>query len=149
MTPDLQLVADIKGAESCSLIAYRDTLGHWTIGYGHELAAAVDWDGHEITQDCADTLLMHDIAEAQGDATSLSEWHLLDTPCRKNALVELVFNMGLGRWLGFRFCRAALAEQNWKEASAQLLDSSWAIQVGKNRSQRLAQYFLTGQYPCP
>jgi GH24 family phage-related lysozyme (muramidase) len=145
---DARLITDVKGAEGCRLVAYRDSLGLWTIGYGHELDQTIDWSGHEITQVTADALLAQDLEQAQAETQLLSDWSLLDTPCRQNAVVELVFNMGVKHWLGFRLCRAAIANQDWKEASDQLITSKWAVEVGARRSLRLSNYLLTGQYPC-
>lgn len=142
---DTRLQADIQGAEGCKLTAYRDTRGLWTIGYGHLLDQSIDWTGHTITQAVADELLAKDIAEAQAHAEKLPEY-AEQTDCRENAITELVFNMGLSHWLGFIHCREAIQAKSWQEAHDELLDSAWAIQVGKTRSERLAGYLYSGSY---
>lgn len=142
---DTRLQADIQGAESCKLTAYRDTRGFWTIGWGHLLDQSIDWTGHTITQAVADALLAGDIAEAQAHAEKLPEY-ADQTDCRENAITELVFNMGLQHWLGFKKCRAAIQSKNWQEAVHELLSSAWSGQVGTKRSGRLAGYLLTGSY---
>lgn len=144
---DPRLVRDIKQSEGCELVAYRDILGYWTIGYGHLLDQDEDWTGHTITQEQAEAYLESDLAGAETSCTYLSEWKYLDTPCRQNAIVELVFNMGLSKWKHFAKTRLDIQNKNWHIAHDDLLDSLWAKQVGKTRSDRIADYLRTGQYP--
>jgi lysozyme len=146
MTIDPRLESDIKNAEGCNLAAYKDTEGFWTVGYGHKLPLGTDYSGHSITADEALRFLDDDIAVAITFATSLPEYPALDSACRRNAIIELSFNMH-GHWYGFHDCRAALAAQKWKTAHDDLLDSKWAVQVGPTRSTRLANYILNGLYP--
>lgn len=147
MTIDPQLIKDIKGSEGCSLKAYKDTLGYWTIGYGHLLIPITnDWTSYVVTQAQAEIWLYEDINKAYDACLLLIEWPYLNTPCRQNAVVELVFNMG-SKWRGFAKTRFDLQQQDWKSAHDQLLDSLWAKEVGPTRSTRLAKYLLTGEYP--
>lgn len=143
---DIRLLEDVKEAEGCRLVAYKDSLGYWTIGYGHFLDQSVDWTDHEITQETADSLLSQDLGQAQSEAKGLPEWPALDTDCRQNAVTELVFNMGLSKWKGFVNTRRSIEQSDWHGAYSGLLDSLWASQVGKARSTRLANYLLAGVY---
>lgn len=139
---DPQLQYDVAQAEGCRLSAYQDTRGFWTIGYGHKIPAPVaDW-----TQDQADAQLVEDIGAAQAQAETLTEWAALDTACRQNAVVELVFNMGLRKWEAFIQTRDAIERSDWQTAHDQLLNSAWASEVGPDRSSRLANQLLTGAY---
>lgn len=142
---DQRLVHDVQSAEGCRLTAYRDTLGYWTIGWGHLLDQSIDWTGQEWTQATADHQLAADIDEADQQAMNLPEVAGLNT-CRTNAIIELVFNMGLHTWQTFENTRRALSTGNWQAAHDGLLASRWAIQVGPTRSQRLAGYILKGAY---
>lgn len=151
-TPDPRLVADVKLAEAldgvANLTAYRDSRGNWTIGFGHLMENQSDTAaGVTITGMRAIELLEEDIDNATTQAKQTSEWPHLDTACRQNAVIELIFNMGEHKWLGFVHCRAAMRVGNWQEAFNQLLDSAWTNEVGPHRSQRLANYLLTGVYP--
>lgn len=141
-----RLLADVKSAEGCRLQAYRDTLGNWTVGYGHLLPKGRDWAGTAWTQDQAGSQLEKDL-EASGIAVAqaLPEWDVLDTDARQNALCELCFNMGVGHWRAFAETRAAIQRKDWLAASTGLLDSLWAKQVGL-RADRLASYLLTGSF---
>lgn len=142
---DQRLVRDVQSAEGCRLTAYKDTRGLWTIGWGHELDQSIDWAGQEWTQETADNQLAADIDEADEQAMNLPEVPGLNA-CRTNAVVELVFNMGLHKWLGFEKCRRALSAGQWQVAHDELLDSDWKSEVGETRSQRLADYLLLGTY---
>lgn len=144
---DPRLLADIKRAERCVLTAYKDSRGFWTIGWGHLLDQSKDWTGHTISQDSAGAILDADVTLAATATLRTSEWPFLDTACRQNAVIELVFNMGAGKWPGFVHCRQAIQAHDWQGAHDQLLNSAWANEVHATRANRLANYFLTGQYP--
>ena len=83
-------VALIKEFEGCKLTAYKDSVGVWTIGYGHTRSAR---QGMVITQDQADELLALDVAtHAAGVYKALQvklEQHQFD------AVVSLAFNVGV------------------------------------------------------
>lgn len=142
-----ELLAAVKAAEGLRTVAYRDTLGNYTVGYGHKLDPRKSWTGYAINTDTANGLLITDLNEATLSAIRLMEWPFLDTQARKDAQVELVFNMGPGRWATFTDTRFAIRAHDWQGAHDGLLESLWATQVGKDRSDRLANMFLTGQYP--
>lgn len=147
---DPRLVADINTAEANKLTAYQDTLGNWTIGRGHELPKAApgkSWEGFSISSDVSDRYFLGDLLSALVYAKALPEWNKLDTPCRQNALIELCFNMR-GKWSTFVQTRAALEAQNWQGAHDGLLNSLWDKEVGVIRATRIANYFLTGEYPA-
>lgn len=144
---DPRLLADIQGAESCVLTAYKDSRGFWTIGWGHLLDQSKDWTGHTWTQAQADAQLTIDIDNAALDAENLPEWRCLDTDCRRNAAIELVFNMGVFTWHKFTRTRAAIQIRDWPTVHAELLASAWAGEVHAKRANRLANYLLTGVYP--
>lgn len=143
-----RLIEDIEGAEGFRRKAYRDTEGYWTAGYGHFLDQSKDWTGVEFSTATIRTWLEQDIATAVSEAQKLPEWKALNTDARQNAVAELVFNMGLAKWKGFHHCRNSLELAHWLPAGAQLLDSAWDHEVGRNRSQRLYNYITTGDFQC-
>lgn len=150
MTTDSRLTADVSnpnGGEGRRLVAYKDPEGYWTIGFGHMLQPPTkDWTGTTWNQSQADYQLSQDLAVAQAHCEKLPEWASLDTDCRRNAVVELYFNMG-SKWLTFMKARAALVSKDWEKAAAELLNSKWAIQVKAARADRIANYIRTGEYP--
>jgi lysozyme len=82
-----------KQFEGCKLTAYQDSVGVWTIGYGHT-GSIVNRMGVVITQAQADSLLMQDIARFEDGVNKL-----VKVPLNQNqfdALVDFSFNLGLG-----------------------------------------------------
>lgn len=145
---DDRLARDIDAAENNELTAYKDSLGNWTIGRGHLLPAPApgkSWAGFTILPAVSDRYFFDDLISAITFAQKLPEYEKCDTDCRRNALVEICFNMR-GKWHEFVKARAALVEQNWQGVHDELLDSAWHAQV-KGRAERIANYFLNGDYP--
>ncbi|MBF0453638.1 MAG: lysozyme [Magnetococcales bacterium] len=64
---------------------------------------------------------------------------------RKQALVDMCFNLGLSRFLRFKKLLAALANQDYDRAAEEMLDSRWAKQVGR-RATALATMMQNGSY---
>lgn len=83
----------IKHFEGCRLESYQDSVGVWTIGYGHTAGVR---RGGRITQAEADELLRGDLATfAQGVRKLVRE----DTHDREfSAMVSLAYNIGLGNF---------------------------------------------------
>lgn len=134
-----KLVLAVKSAEGFSLTAYLDSVGVWTIGYGHTPCR----EGDTCTQEQADAWLAQDLARAAKAAGGLPEARGLDN-ARLEALTELIFNLGPSRWALFVKTREAIADREWQTAHDELLNSKWAGQVGPKRSTRIALALLTG-----
>ena len=145
---DRRLAVDLDAAESDKLEAYEDSLGNWTCGRGHLMPQAApgrSWAGFSVIQSTSDKWFNTDIINAMRLAQKWDEFISCDTDCRKNALYEIAFNLG-GKWMQFVHARAAIKAQEWQAAHDALLDSTWATQV-HGRATRIANYFLTGEYP--
>lgn len=141
-----RLESQIRQAEGIRLVAYRDSLGLWTAGVGHLLDQGCSWEGQRFSLGQVAAWLEDDLITAQKLSNGLLEWPAMDTDARQNALIELVFNMGLSHWKQFVMARKAMSEKNWPEASKQLLSSLWAKQVGPIRSNRIAKMILSGEF---
>jgi lysozyme len=79
--------------EGCSLTAYPDVKGTWTIGYGHTGGVQ---PGQTCTQEQADEWLQIDIQGAVRTVQTLVKVPL--TQDEFNALVDFVFNIGSGNF---------------------------------------------------
>lgn len=157
-----KLVQSVKFHEGLRLSAYRDTKGIWTIGYGHNLEASppankpASYDGYVISQAQADKWLAEDIGKAVAAAHASEEWPYMNTLARQHALIELIFNMGLGRepaegkpgrgYLSFIRTRAAMRNGDWAAVVKGLETSKWAKDVGPGRSGRIIEMMRTGWY---
>lgn len=131
-----QLLDDLDKAEGNVLVAYLDTATppNWTIGRGHKLPRPITpnaWKGYTIIQEVSDRFLQEDILKLYPFIEKLPEWAHCDTLARKNALRELIFNMGGGRWSAFTVTREAMQADppNWQGVHDGLLNSHWAAQV--------------------
>ena len=138
------LVNDLMRDEGLRLAAYPDPLSGgdpWTIGYGHagpEVTAQTVW-----TQSQATDTLIEDIAIAQSELDEkLPWWRTLDD-VRQDVLVEMAFNLGIDGLLGFHRTLAAVQAGQWAAASADMLLSAWASEVGA-RAARLAAAMRSG-----
>ena len=108
------------------------------LGY---LGVEEEHDIQEITQVQADYLLDYFVKNAEQDCITIygEQWESL-SPLRQEVLINLSFNLGLPRLKAFRKMNAAIREENWIEATAQMLDSKAAKQTGE-RYPRLAKAF--------
>ena len=79
----------LKHFEGCELKAYQDSVGVWTIGYGHTKGI---YEGLEITQSEAEKMLIDELPEYEGYITDKIvprlQQHEFD------ALVCWVYNLG-------------------------------------------------------
>lgn len=156
MVIDPRLLADIMHAEGCPVdhasglpVAYKDGLGNWTAGYGHLLDQSIDWTGHTWPWATVQGWLETDIQARAVQAQALPEWVALNTPCRQNAVIECVFNLGAKHWTSeFPATRRSIQAKDWQGSHDHLLASPlWIKQVGLARVTRLASYLQWGVYP--
>jgi lysozyme len=125
--------------EGLELSLYKCTGDKWTIGVGRNL------DDRGVTEDEARYLLKNDIAiveeELLRNKPSVAD---LDG-VRQRILVDMGFNLGIPTLLKFQNMWTAIEDEDWIEASEQMLDSRWAKQVGR-RAIRLADAMRTGEW---
>lgn len=80
----------IESFEGLRLRAYQDSVGVWTIGYGHTQGVK---KGQTITPQQAEALLQQDLAMAE---TAVNSRNLPLTDNQFSALVSFTFNLGAG-----------------------------------------------------
>lgn len=84
----------IKKFEGCKLTAYRDSVGVWTIGFGHTKDVKA---GMVITAEQAEQFLKDDVVYFENGVNKLLK--TLKTAVTQNqfdALISFAFNLGLG-----------------------------------------------------
>lgn len=111
-------------------------IGHPTIGIGR----ALDVEG--ISPIEARFLNSNDIDSCLQAASNFAWFGELD-PVRQETILEMIFNLGIERFLGFQQTIAAIARKDFTEAASQMLSSIWAGQVG-NRARELSEMMRTG-----
>lgn len=109
---------------------YLDTIKKTTIGYGRNL------DDNPLTREEAGYLLDNDLKKVVKQACKLGFYKSL-TPNRRAVIINMIYNLGLTRFLKFKKMIKALYESNYDVAAKEMLDSKWANQVGE-RANRLS-----------
>jgi len=132
-----ELVTQLKRHEGLRLFPYQCSAGKWTIGYGRNL------DDVGISEKEAELLLINDIEAATKECKRNFDWFDGLSERRKQALVNLCFNIGINRLKGFKKMLKALKEGEWQTAHDEALDSKWAKQVGQ-RANEIAKQLLDG-----
>lgn len=132
-----RLLNSIKKHEGKNNRLYRDAEGICTIGYGHNLESS------ELRDEAIELILQHDVEAAEQAVRSALPYFDELSALRRETLVEMAFNLGLSRLLGFRKMLAALQIRNYAAAAREMLDSKWARQVGE-RARTLARQMRRG-----
>jgi lysozyme len=116
-------------------------IGHLTIGVGRNVSA----DGLGISEEEARFLLLNDIARIEREIKHYPIEDLNEP--RLAVIIDMTFNMGMTRFNPQRWPNMfrAIVNEDWEEASKQMLSSNWARQV-KRRSVRLAEMMRTGEW---
>ena len=133
-----KLVENLKRHEGLRLKPYLCSEGKITIGFGRNL------EDMGISEKEAEMLLMSDIERCYEELDVFSWFHDLDQ-VRQEAMVNMLFNLGLPTFLEFKRTLKFMAEGAYSQAAAEMLDSKWANQVG-DRAKELAYMVETGCY---
>ena len=121
------LIDDIKAEEGFSGTVYVCSEGFYTVGYGTRLP---------ITKEEATLLLEYRLSKTiSGVKSSLHHLNIHDEAW--DILYNMTYQIGLGGLLNFKNMIKALKNNDYKEASIQMLDSLWAKQT-PNRAKRLS-----------
>ena len=136
-----RLIETLKRHEGVKYYVYKDHLGYETIGVGRCLKQGV---GLGLTHDEVDYLLMNDINRCLEELDAAFPWFKDLTEIRREAMINLCFNLGLTRLRKFEKALAAMSIHNYEEAANEFLDSRWAKQVG-NRAQEVTEMIRTGE----
>ena len=136
-----RLIETLKRHEGVKYYVYKDHLGYETIGVGRCLKEGV---GLGLTHDEVDYLLMNDINRCLEELDAAFPWFKDLTEIRREALINLCFNLGLTRLRKFEKALAAMSIHNYEEAADEFLDSRWAKQVG-NRATEVTEMIRTGE----
>jgi lysozyme len=109
----------------------------------YRLQALLDVGGSLSVEDCSE-LLDIDIAIVLVDMNRFN-WFEGLSYARKTALCDMVYNLGLSRFMGFKKLIAALSEGDYDTAATEMLRSKWAVDVGHNRSTTLSEIVRTDE----
>ena len=116
---------------------YQDSVGIWTIGYGHNSQAK------SISEKAAQQILMDDMQDARNDCFSVFPDFDTFSQVRQDAFVNMIFNLGLSRFLGFMKMCKAIEQRDWDTAADEAWDSKWRKQV-KGRADEIIEMIRQG-----
>ena len=88
MRSSQKLINQIKKIEACALTAYQDSVGVWTIGYGHTAGVK---KGDRCTQYQAEQYLKEDLAKFEAVANKVK---CLSTQGKYDAVLDFIYNCG-------------------------------------------------------
>jgi lysozyme len=143
------LTKELTQAEGLRLTVYDDATGepikpgshvqgHPTIGIGR----ALDVKGISPTE--ANSLLLNDMHAVGNSLYQYFSWFESLDDVRQVVLASMCFQMGLHGLLAFTKMLNAIERGDYKDAAAEMLDSTWARQTPA-RAQRLAAMMKTGK----
>jgi lysozyme len=123
----------IKDEEGFRKKPYNDTRGIATFGIGFTY----------ITEDEANDILTNRIIDIDDTLEDRFFWYDRLTHNRKKVIISMVYQLGLNGFEKFKKMRIALEDEDYEEASRQMLDSRWAIQTPA-RAERQANMMSEG-----
>ena len=132
----------LKLDEGLRLEPYQDSEGWWTVGYGRLIDTR---KGGKISEDEAEYLLNNDIDVVINQVIREFPWFGDLSDARQEVILNMVFNLGLPKFKGFKNAITAMKRHDWTDASREMLDSLWSRQVG-DRAVRLSAAMRTGEW---
>ena len=136
-----RLIEMLKRHEGVRSHVYLCSAGYETIGVGRNISNT----GMGLFDDEVDYLLENDIARVIKELSSEYPWFTDLDDVRKDAIIDISFNLGATRLRGFKNALSAMESADYTLAAKEFLDSKWSRDV-KGRSHELASMIETGKY---
>ena len=136
-----KLLDMLKRHEGVRSHVYLCSAGYETIGVGRNISNT----GMGLFDDEVDYLLENDIARVIKELSLEYPWFTDLDDVRKDAIIDISFNLGATRLRGFRLALAAMEVADYTLAAKEFLDSKWSRDV-KGRAHELASMIETGEY---
>ena len=136
-----KLLEMLKRHEGVRSHVYLCSAGYETIGVGRNISKS----GMGLSEDEVDYLLENDILRVLKELSSEYPWFNDLDDVRKDAMIDISFNLGATRLRGFKKALAAMEVADYTLAAKEFLDSKWSRDV-KGRAHELASMIETGEY---
>ena len=136
-----KLLEMLKRHEGVRSHVYRCSAGYETIGVGRNISKS----GMGLSDDEVDYLLENDIERVIKELSSEYPWFNALDDVRKDAMIDISFNLGATRLRGFKRALAAMEVADYKTAAKEFLDSKWSRDV-KGRATELCYMIEMGSY---
>ncbi len=126
MRPEFRdkLLKMLKVEEKYKQFPYLDSKGIETIAFGRNLKSK------GINLDEALYMLSNDVRDAETEIWKNYSHYADLSEARKACLVDMTFNMGIEKILGFKKMFDCIEKQDWKGAAHEILDSKYHEDVG-------------------
>ena len=151
MSLELDMALDlVKEAEGFSATRYLCPAKKITQGYGRNLEAHPLTEEEEaelseegtVSERTATKWALKELVECEIKLSQNIIYNKL-SPTRKAVLLDMCFNIGYTGLMKFKKMWLALGNRDFAEASRQMKDSNWYVQVG-NRSKRNVNLMAKG-----
>jgi lysozyme len=136
-----KLLEMLKRHEGVRSHVYLCSAGYETIGVGRNISKS----GMGLSDDEVNYLLENDILRVLKELSSEYPWFNDLDDVRKDAMIDISFNLGATRLRGFRRALAAMEVADYKTAAKEFLDSKWSRDV-KGRATELCYMIEMGSY---
>lgn len=136
-----RLLEMLKRHEGVRSHVYLCSAGYETIGVGRNISKS----GMGLSDDEVDYLLENDIERVIKELSSEYPWFNTLDDVRKDAMIDISFNLGATRLRGFKRALAAMEVADYKTAAKEFLDSKWSRDV-KGRATELCYMIEMGSY---
>lgn len=136
-----QLIETLKRHEGVRSKVYLCSAGYETIGVGRNIAES----GLGLSDDEIDYLLANDIKRVDAELAYAYPWYNELDQVRKEAMINLSFNLGQTRLQKFVKALDYMASGLYDLAAIEFMDSRWSKQVGQ-RAVEVTDMIRTGQY---
>ena len=136
-----KLVEMLRLHEGVRYKVYLCSEGYETIGVGRNISEG----GLGLSKDEVEFLLVNDIKRVQDELTRNFSWFLDLNEARRDAMVDICFNLGLTRLRSFANALEAMSYGQYEIAANEFMDSRWSQQVG-NRAVEVTEMIRTGEY---
>ncbi len=137
-----RLTTQLRHDEGSVASVYKDSEGYYTIGVGRLVD---EKKGGKLSEDEIEYLLDNDIDRVVNQAIREFTWYNDLNDVRQEAVLNMIFNLGLTGFKGFKLAIKAFERHDFDEAAKQLLDSKWSRQVGA-RATRIADAVRVGEW---
>ena len=136
-----KLLEMLKRHEGVRSHVYLCSAGYETIGVGRNISKS----GMGLSEDEVNYLLENDIVRVIKELSSEYPWFKDLDDVRKDAMIDISFNLGATRLRGFKRALAAMEVADYTTAAKEFLDSKWSRDV-KGRATELCYMVETGNY---
>ena len=136
------IIEMLRKHEGVEKYAYKCTADKVTIGVGRNIDKSSSMG---LSDDEIDYLLSNDIKRVSAELIRAFPWYSELDEVRKDAMIDMCFNMGLPRLSKFKNSLAAMANGDYDIAAIEFLDPNWAKQVG-SRSITITDMIRSGEY---